>query len=396
MVHKCCVFDLRGRGVAAVSLAVAMVALLLPGVALVRVATGAAGLAGVAGVRPAALVARLGAIPALYLGWYVAAARTCPGLRWEVLAGIGTIESDNGRSHARGVYHGKNRKGAEGPMQFDPATFADYAGRADRSARLTPYDPQDAIFTAARMLCADGAGSARGLRGAIFAYNHARWYVRDVLALAARYSAASRLRCAAFRSVRHRGRRWRVHRRVRWHWRVRWHGHRGRRGPGHGWCGRWTASRLADWPVGRLAGCEFGQEGRHRGVDRDAGRQRMRVGPVEVAQGNAIVGDPRVVLGGLQFARGLLERGTVVLGSWIHHRRSSPVEVPGPGRAGRRNPTRYGAHHVTRGHQNAAGWHAEQSSRALVTRLLGQEASLLVRFHGAATGRPAGPPGAIP
>jgi len=52
---------------------------------------------------------------------------------------------------------------AEGPMQFEPATFAEYAVRADRGARLTPYDPADAIFTAARMLCADGA--ARGPRG---------------------------------------------------------------------------------------------------------------------------------------------------------------------------------------------------------------------------------------
>src|ERR1700676_1782782 len=104
-------------------------------------------------------------IPARYLTWYRAAARTCPGLTWEVLAGIGTMESDNGRSTARGVRGGKNRKGAEGPMQFEPATFAEYAVRADRGRKLTPYDPKDAIFTAARMLCADGAagGAARGL-----------------------------------------------------------------------------------------------------------------------------------------------------------------------------------------------------------------------------------------
>ena len=137
--------------------------------------------------RPQTLVADLNSIPARYLAWYQAAARTCPGLSWEVLAGIGTIESDNGRSNARGVHQGKNSAGAEGPMQFEPATFAEYAVRADRSARLSPYNPEDAIFTAARMLCADGAarGSAAGLRGAIFAYNHAHWYVREVQALAA-------------------------------------------------------------------------------------------------------------------------------------------------------------------------------------------------------------------
>jgi transglycosylase-like protein with SLT domain len=84
------------------------------------------------------------------------------------------------------------RKGAEGPMQFEPATFAEYAVRADRSRKLSPFDPEDAIFAAARMLCSDGGGRARGLKGAIFAYNHARWYVRDVLALAARYTAAAR------------------------------------------------------------------------------------------------------------------------------------------------------------------------------------------------------------
>jgi hypothetical protein len=133
----------------------------------------------------------LAAIPAPYLTWYKDAARTCHGLSWEVIAGIGTMESDNGRSTARGVHYSKNRKGAEGPMQFEPATFAEYAVRADRSRKLSPYDPEDAIFSAARMLCSDGGGSARGLKGAIFAYNHARWYVRDVLAIAARYAAAA-------------------------------------------------------------------------------------------------------------------------------------------------------------------------------------------------------------
>ena len=171
-------FGVHGRTAAALSLTAAMLA-----------ATGALLLPAAAppAFIPRALVSGLAAIPPRYLAWYRAAARTCPGLRWEVLAGIGTMESDNGRSRARGVHHGKNRKGAEGPMQFEPATFAEYAVRADRSARLTPYNPQDAIFSAARMLCADGArgGTRQGVRGAIFAYNHAHWYVRDVLAIAA-------------------------------------------------------------------------------------------------------------------------------------------------------------------------------------------------------------------
>jgi hypothetical protein len=146
-------------------------------------------------------------IPASYLTLYRQAARTCPGLTWEVLAGIGTVESANGQSRARGVHRGKNRKGAEGPMQFEPATFAEYAVRADRTAKLTPYNPADAVFTAARMLCADGAANGpQGLRHAIYAYNHACWYVRDVLTLAARYAGVRKPRPVrtGFCAVHHR------------------------------------------------------------------------------------------------------------------------------------------------------------------------------------------------
>ena len=155
-----------------------------------QIPAGISGAAAAATSRPG--LPGLAAIPAPYLTWYAGAARTCHGLSWEVIAGIGTMESDNGRSTARGVHYSKNHKGAEGPMQFEPATFAEYAVRADRSRKLSPYDPEDAIFSAARMLCSDGGGSARGLKGAIFAYNHARWYVRDVLAIAARYTAVVR------------------------------------------------------------------------------------------------------------------------------------------------------------------------------------------------------------
>jgi hypothetical protein len=63
-------------------------------------------------------------IPANYLTWYMSAAQTCSGLPWAVLAGIGTVESDNGQSDAPGVHSGANFAGAEGPMQFEPATFA--------------------------------------------------------------------------------------------------------------------------------------------------------------------------------------------------------------------------------------------------------------------------------
>jgi Transglycosylase SLT domain len=189
-------------GVVAVVVTLAGATLLPADAAGAARAGGAARAAGAARAVGAALAVslwrpadELAWIPANYLTWYVEAARTCRGLAWEVLAGIGTMESNNGRSNARGVHQGKNRKGAEGPMQFEPATFAEYAVRIDRFQKLTPYNPTDAIFTAARMLCADGAasGSLPGLKRAIFAYNHAHWYVKDVLAIAARYTASARL-----------------------------------------------------------------------------------------------------------------------------------------------------------------------------------------------------------
>ena len=106
----------------------------------------------------------LGGIPPSMLPRYVEAAATCPGLSWTVLAAIGTVESDNGQSTLPGVHSGHNFAGAEGPMQFEPATFARYdrpvpPGGADPPS---PYDPTDATFAAARMLCANGAGGAAG------------------------------------------------------------------------------------------------------------------------------------------------------------------------------------------------------------------------------------------
>ena len=73
---------------------------------------------------------------------YQQAASTCPGLPWTVLAAIGTVESDNGTSTLPGVQSGANSAGAEGPMQFEPATFAAYdepvpPGGANPP---TPYD----------------------------------------------------------------------------------------------------------------------------------------------------------------------------------------------------------------------------------------------------------------
>jgi Transglycosylase SLT domain len=135
-------------------------------------------------------VLALSDIPPSYLTLYMDAAQTCPGLPWNVLAGIGEVESDHGQSTAPGVRSGANYAGAEGPMQFEPTTFAQFAVNAHPAARLTLYNPADAIYTAAAMLCASGAasGTPAGIRQAIFAYNHSPAYIRQVLSWAARYA----------------------------------------------------------------------------------------------------------------------------------------------------------------------------------------------------------------
>jgi Transglycosylase SLT domain len=135
-------------------------------------------------------VAALHDISPAYLALYMGGARTCPGLPWGVLAGIGKAESDHGRSRAPGVHSGANHVGAEGPMQFEPATFAAYAVDGNHDGTVSPYDPVDAIYTAASMLCANGAasGTLAGIRQAVSAYNHSTAYVTEALGWAARYS----------------------------------------------------------------------------------------------------------------------------------------------------------------------------------------------------------------
>lgn len=137
--------------------------------------------------------AALADIPPDYLALYQAAAPVCSGLDWSILAAIGKIESDHGRSTLPGVHSGENGYGAGGPMQFKAGTFAGVlarhtlpAGGANPPSR---YNPHDAIYAAAHNLCDNGV--RRGdLRAAIFAYNHADWYVNDVLAQAKKYGDA--------------------------------------------------------------------------------------------------------------------------------------------------------------------------------------------------------------
>jgi hypothetical protein len=121
--------------------------------------------------------------PAAYQRLYVDAARTCPGLSWTVLSAIGQVESGHGRNN------GPSSAGALGPMQFLPSTFARYGVDGDRDGDRDVWDPADAVFSAAGYLCANGAGRPEGLRGAIWRYNHADWYVELVLRIAERLAA---------------------------------------------------------------------------------------------------------------------------------------------------------------------------------------------------------------
>ncbi len=100
-----------------------------------------------------------------------------------MLAAIGQIESGDGANM------GPSSAGALGPMQFLPSTWATWGITAfGETGPPNIMDPYDAVPAAARLLCADGAGSPGGVRGAIFAYNHATWYVNEVLALAQQYA----------------------------------------------------------------------------------------------------------------------------------------------------------------------------------------------------------------
>jgi hypothetical protein len=95
------------------------------------------------------------------------------GIRWEVLAAINEIETDYGRNL------NVSSAGALGWMQFIPSSWRTYGVDANRDGEKDPYNPVDAIFAAGRYLKA--AGGEQDLRRAIFAYNHADWYVDSVL-----------------------------------------------------------------------------------------------------------------------------------------------------------------------------------------------------------------------
>jgi hypothetical protein len=125
-------------------------------------------------------------VPAAYFPWLTeAAARYKLGARGaSIVAAIHYVESDWDRSPLPGVAPGThNYMGAEGPGQFLESSWAAYGVDADGDGVRDPYSIPDSVLATARLLHADGAPA--DWPDAIYAYNHAWWYVREVLAKAA-------------------------------------------------------------------------------------------------------------------------------------------------------------------------------------------------------------------
>jgi murein DD-endopeptidase MepM/ murein hydrolase activator NlpD len=101
------------------------------------------------------------------------------GIPWQVLASINKIESNFGQNM------GPSSAGAVGWMQFMPSTWLRWGLDADGDGIADPWNATDAIYAAARYLAA--AGGQNDIARGVFAYNHADWYVREVLDLAQVY-----------------------------------------------------------------------------------------------------------------------------------------------------------------------------------------------------------------
>jgi cell wall-associated NlpC family hydrolase len=205
-------FPTVGRVAAAVAIGVAV--LLVMGLALIPMAAvGGGGMIfaaggndcpGGGGTAAQAAVSRTArnSVPTNYLAYYKQIGSQY-GVPWAVLAGIGEVETDHGRSTLPGVHSGANAFGAAGPMQIGiggaagntwggapvhPASeqVSGVATDANRDGVASVYEPADAIAGAAKYLLNHGVqGDASA---AIFAYNHLASYVQTVLYWAGVYS----------------------------------------------------------------------------------------------------------------------------------------------------------------------------------------------------------------
>src|SRR5207302_117347 len=98
------------------------------------------------------------------------------GVPWQVLAAINEVESNFGRNM------GPSSAGAIGWMQFMPSTWERWGLDANGDGVADPWSAEDAIYAAARYLAA--SGGQNDISRAVFSYNHAQWYVDEVLGLA--------------------------------------------------------------------------------------------------------------------------------------------------------------------------------------------------------------------
>lgn len=145
---------------------------------------------------------------------YRAADQWCDGLRWELLAAIGWVESRHGSDggatvdagtgqvappilgppldgsqgtpHPAGQWAGQwGIEGpwlqAVGPMQFLPVTFAGWAIDGDNDGTTNPHDVDDAVPSAANYLCGGHDGEITDERAALRRYNNDDAYITDVL-----------------------------------------------------------------------------------------------------------------------------------------------------------------------------------------------------------------------
>jgi cell wall-associated NlpC family hydrolase len=140
-------------------------------------------------------------IPANYLTLFQRTGKKY-GVPWVVLAGIGEVESEDGRTTLPGVHSGANAFGAAGPMQIGiggaagnqwggapvhPASehVNGVATDGDGDGTASVYDPADAIAGAAKYLLEHGVTDS--VPDAIFAYNHSQSYVQLVMSFASDY-----------------------------------------------------------------------------------------------------------------------------------------------------------------------------------------------------------------
>ena len=107
------------------------------------------------------------------------------GLDAAVIAAVGKVETNHGRSDLPGVKSGENSAGAGGPMQFLASTWANVGVDGNGDGTMDRYDPEDAIPGAANYLKLEGA--PQDYNTALLAYNHSQSYVNDVLAQAEEY-----------------------------------------------------------------------------------------------------------------------------------------------------------------------------------------------------------------